>query len=110
MSEETPKGPAWKRPLLILLATAPLLVVGFSFVHMWQYEAAFDESTCPFVEGETREVADGVRVREDARTCQPEVEQHRWVLLRDGREPQPIALRVLGAEDWNGYTWTASLE
>ena len=110
MSESRGGLAGWKRPLLIVLATAPLLVVAFSFFFMWQYEAAFDESTCPFVEGEIREVADGVRVREDFRTCQAGVEEHRWVLLRDGRAPRPIALRALDAQQWDGYAWTAGLE
>ena len=52
-------------------------------VFMAQNEAAFDEATCPYQVMETREVAEGVEVREDARRCQADVEEHRWVLLRE---------------------------
>ncbi|GAB5549860.1 MAG: hypothetical protein RLP09_04540 [Sandaracinaceae bacterium] len=100
---------AWKKPLLVTLALAPAVVLIGSMILMARSEMAFDEATCPYEERETRQVADGVRVREDARVCQEGVEEHRWVLLRRGEEPRPMALRRLEQSLYQGYTWTATL-
>lgn len=100
----------WKRPLLIVLATAPLFVVAFSLFLMSRTELAFDEERCPYVRGEERLVREGVSVREDTRTCAPGVEEHRWVLLRQGEEPLELGRRRLDAQYYDGYTWTAREE
>lgn len=100
----------WKRPLLIVLATAPLLVVAFSLFLMSRSELAFDEARCPYERGEERLVHAGVSVREDTRACAPGVEEHRWILLRDGEEPLELGRRRLDARYYRGYTWTAREE
>ncbi len=100
----------WRRPILIVVATAPLLVVVFAFVFMARSELAFDESRCPYEEGNVRVVRDGVSVREDDRTCSPGVEEHRWVLLRDHEAPLELGRRRLDARYYEGYTWTATEE
>lgn len=100
----------WKRPLLIVVATAPIGVVLVLFAFMARYEAAFDESRCPYEASEVRVVRLGLEVREDVRTCQPGVEEHRWVVLREGFDPLEIGRRPLNAADYRGYSWTASEE
>jgi len=102
-------NPKLKKAILVILATAPIGFAIFAFVFMARSELAFDESTCPFVQRETREVADGVRVREDERTCQPGVEEHRWVVLREGEEERTVGQRRLSAELYESYSWTAEL-
>lgn len=98
-----------KRPILIVLATAPLGILLLSMFMMARSELAFDEARCPFETGEVRVVSDGVSVREDARTCQEGVEEHRWVLMREGQEPREIARRRLEAAYFEGdYAWSAS--
>ncbi|MBX3275541.1 MAG: hypothetical protein KF729_35100 [Sandaracinaceae bacterium] len=99
----------WKKAALVALATAPIGLAILSFVFMARSELAFDEARCPFVEREVRDVADGVRVREQVRTCQPDVEEHRWVVLREGEPDLAIGQRRLSAEHWQGYAWTATL-
>ncbi len=100
----------WKRPILIVLATAPIGIIVFSMLFMGRSELAFDEARCPFEEGELRIVNERVSVREDERTCQEGVEEHRWVLLRDGQEPHEIARRRLDASYFEDYSWSASEE
>jgi len=99
-----------KRAALIAVATAPVFVALFAFGFMIRSELAFDERTCPFEEREVREVAAGVSVREEARVCQPEVEEHRWVLLRDGHPELPVAQRRLDQRFFRGASWTAAWE
>ena len=98
-----------RKAVLVVIATAPIGLAIFSFVFMAQSELAFDEATCPYVEVEVRQVQAGVHVREDARTCQPGVEEHRWVVLRDGEEDYPIGQRRLSAEIWENYSWRAEV-
>lgn len=98
----------WKKPLLVVLATAPIGFAIFAFVFMAQYERAFDESRCPYEELETRAIAEGVAVREDRRVCQDDIEEHRWVILRDGRRELELGRRPLERHYYRGaYRWTA---
>ncbi len=99
----------WKKAVLVGLAVAPIGFAILAFVFMARSELAFDEATCPFEEREVRDVAPGVRVRDEARTCQPGVEEHRWVVLREGRPELAIGQRRLAAEAWVGSSWTAVL-
>ncbi len=101
----------WKRPLLIVLATAPILVAVGAFVFMARTELAFDDASCPYAEGETQHVRAGVSVREDARECLEGVEEHRWVLLREGEPPREIGRRRLESRYFEGsYAWTVTEE
>lgn len=106
---DAPESRGWKRPLLIVLATAPLGVIALAFAFMARSEIAFDESRCPYGEdGEVRLVRQGVRVREDVRRCQEGVEEHRWVLLREGEPPVEIGRRRLDRPYFEGdYRWSA---
>ena len=98
----------WKKPLLIALATAPIGFFVFSLIFMARYEAAFDETQCPFAESDRQQVSPAILVREDRRTCQPGVEERRWTLLRDGRQPLELGRRTLDASAYEGeYRWTA---
>jgi len=98
-----------RKAILVLIATAPIGLAIFSFLFMVRSELAFDETTCPFVEREVRELAEGIRIREEERTCQSGIEEHRWVVLRDGEEDYPIGQRRLSAELYADYSWTAEV-
>jgi hypothetical protein len=101
---------AWKRPLLIVLATAPIGLAIFSFVFMARSELAFDETTCPYRDGSVRPIEPGIDVREDSRTCENEVEERRWVLMRQGKAPMEIGRRRLPSQYFRGaYAWSATL-
>jgi hypothetical protein len=108
--ESEPASRGWKRPLLIVLATAPVGVAVFAFAFMVHSEVAFDEDRCPYRTREERSVGDAVSVREEARACSDGVEEHRWVLLRDGDAPLELGRRRLVAELYQGYTWEAREE
>lgn len=99
----------WRKPALIALAVAPIGVAVFSFGFMAYSEYAFDEARCPYAEGTTREITDSVSVREDQRRCQDEVEEHRWVILREGAEPLEVGRRRLASTSFaDGYRWEAA--
>lgn len=98
----------WRKPVLFVIATAPIAFAIFFFVFIARSEVAFDETRCPYVEQELREVRSGVSVREERRTCQDGVEEHRWVLLRNGREPLELGRRRLEAALYEGYSWAAT--
>lgn len=99
----------WKRPLLIVLATAPIGIAIFAFAIMARSELAFDEESCPYEEREER-TAGAARVVEQARTCQDGVEEHRWLLYREGFAPIELGRRRLDARYYEGYSWTAEEE
>jgi hypothetical protein len=98
--------PRWTMYVLVPGAIAPVLILGFIFVS----ELAHDETRCPFDRRSEQQLSDGVRVREDARSCLPGIEEHRYSALRAGSE------RVLGrrrfarnAFDPSRYRWRAEL-
>lgn len=95
---------------LVILATAPIGFAIFFFGFIVESELAFDEATCPYEEIEVREVAEGIRVREEERTCQPGVEEHRWVLLREGEDDLEFGQRRLQAELYEEYSWSARVQ
>lgn len=99
----------WRKVVLVVLALAPIGVLVWSMIFMQQNEAAFDEARCPYEEVEVRVVDEAISVREERRLCQPHVEEHRWVLLRDGEEPENIGLRRLDTELYADYRWTAEV-
>jgi hypothetical protein len=96
----------WKRPLLIALATAPIGLLAIIMIFIVRSEMAFDESRCPYRAREERTFREGTRVREDARTCQDGVEEHRWVLVRDGRPPLELGRRRLASRYYDNYRWS----
>jgi hypothetical protein len=96
------------RAILIVVATAPIAVVIFAFVFMARSEIAFDESSCPFRERETRPISDGRSIREDVRICQDGVEEHRWTLVRRGRRSLELGRERLESRTYEGYAWSAS--
>jgi hypothetical protein len=98
--------PRWAKYLILPGAVAPVLILGFIFVS----EIAHDEARCPFSKHSDQQLSVGVRVREDARSCLPGIEERRYSALRDGSE------RVLGrrrfsrdAFDPSRYRWRAEL-
>ena len=99
----------WMRAILVVLALAPIAFMIYTFVFMAENEAAFDEELCPYEPVETREVTAAISVREDRRVCQPEVEEHRWTLLREGAAEVPLGLRRLDAALYEDYEWTATV-
>lgn len=99
--------PKW---LVVLGALPAVLSVG-TFAFIARFGMAHDESRCPFREVETRAVAPGIRVREDARRCLPEVEEHRWSALRAGRPELELGRFPLEAAlIERGFPWTATIE
>ncbi len=112
MSEDADdeRSSGWKRPLLIVLATAPIAALAFIVIFVGRGNIAFDESRCPYREHELREVSETIDVREDTRRCQEDVEEHRWVLLRHGEEPLELGRRRLPVAQYAGYRWTATEE
>ena len=93
---------------LIVVAVLPAVILVSSMIWMGHSQLAFDETRCPWRRGVTREVTDRKSVREDSRRCQPDVAEHRWILIREGREPVEMGRRRLELERWGrGYRWAA---
>jgi hypothetical protein len=57
-------------------------------------ERAHDEGRCPFSAIGEQTLA-GVRVVEEARTCLPQVEEHRWLVARPGKDTYELARKRL---------------
>lgn len=72
--------PRWFLWIAVPGALAPIVIFGFILLT----EAAHDEDKCPFRELSRRPGAAGAEVIEEARQCIDDVEERRFVMLRDG--------------------------
>jgi hypothetical protein len=100
--------PRW---VLILIATLPAGIAIGIFFFIARFSMAHDETRCPFQQIETRVVSSSAIVREDSRQCLPEVEEHRWVLLRQGQREIELGRYPLESEQIErGFPWQATLE
>ena len=104
------KTPLWV-PVAVFFGALPAVFAVFIFGFIVRYGWAHDEDRCPFHEVETRSIDGSVSVREDARRCLEEVEEHRWSVVRDGGEPLDLGRYPLEAELVEvGFPWEARLE
>lgn len=102
----------WSRvptPLVFAVAILPAALAIGIFGFIARYAIAHDERVCPFEERAVRTIADA-RIREEARQCIPEVEEHRWILVRRGRELEmgrfPLEAELVS----EGFPWSLALE
>ena len=90
MSPTDPNGglplPRWVLWLALPGALAPIAI--FAFILLT--ESAHDEVSCPFSELSRRTASAGVEVIEESRRCIEDVEERRFVVVRNGER------RVLG--------------
>jgi hypothetical protein len=104
------KTPFWV-PIAVFFGALPAVLALFIFGFIFRYGWAHDEDRCPFHEVETRVVEGSVSVREDARRCLDEVEEHRWLVVRGDAEPLDLGRYPLEAElVETGFPWEARLE
>lgn len=106
-SEKSP----WWLPIVVVLGAAPAVLVMGIFIWILRTGFAHDESRCPFHDVETRELDPHARVLEQARRCIEQVEEHRWMLLRDAQAPRELGRMPLEQERiGEGFPWQARLE
>lgn len=99
----------WWLPVIVILGALPAVFALLIFGFIVRYSVAHDPETCPYQPGESRVLRDGVSVREDSRSCLDDVDDHRWVVLRDGYDELALGnLPLMG--DAEGFTWEARLE
>lgn len=104
------KTPVWV-PFAVFFGALPAVLALFIFGFIVRYGWAHDEDRCPWHDVETRALDGDVSVREDARRCLDEVEEHRWLVLRDGEEPLDLGRYPLEAAlIETGFPWTAHVE
>lgn len=104
------KTPLWV-PVAVFFGALPAVMALFIFAFIVRYGWAHDEDRCPFHPVETRTIDASVSVREDARRCIDEVEEHRWLVLRDGSDPLDLGRYPLEAELVEvGFPWEARVE
>jgi hypothetical protein len=98
--------PRWALWLMLPGIVGPLLV----FVFIVVTQRAHDPARCPYHEVGRRELAAGVSVLEEARTCIAGVEEHRFSLRR-GTKVQVLGERRFDQRAFapGSYTWQASL-
>jgi hypothetical protein len=108
--EEKEKSPWWL-PIVVVIGAAPAVLVIGIFVWILRTGFAHDESRCPFHDVETRELDPHARVLEQARRCIEQVEEHRWMLVRDALPPRELGRMPLEQERiGEGFPWQARLE
>lgn len=100
-----PRIPRWA---LVVLGVFPAVAAIGIFVFIARFSMAHDEARCPFHEVETRAVGEQVSVREESRRCLPEIEEHRWIAVRQGRPELELGRFPLEAEQIErGFPWEA---
>ncbi len=77
-----------------LLSGLMVLTVLVVFGLILRTESAHDEATCPFAPHSERVLGEA-RVVEEARSCVPEAEEHRWLVQRAGQAPLEFARKRL---------------
>jgi hypothetical protein len=94
-----------------LAVAAPIVIVfGLIMYFVIRTELAHDDTTCPFTPVETRELDDGAVVHEEARRCQEDIEEHRWLVVRDGHERELGRRRLPGARYRDGaWSWSTDV-
>jgi uncharacterized protein involved in tolerance to divalent cations len=101
-----PPLPRWALWLMLPGILAPLLVLVFIVTS----ESAHDSDRCPYRELTRKELAAGVSVVEEVRSCIGDIEEHRYTLLRGTR------VHLLGERRFeraafapDRYRWKASI-
>lgn len=113
-SREAPRKrertPVWL-VLVVIVGAAPAVFALYILFFIARYSILHDERRCPYEHVETREVAAGVRVREERRRCIEEVEEHRWLVVRGTAPADELGRYPLEAELIpRGFPWRAELE
>jgi len=105
------KKSPWWLPIVVIIGALPAVFAIVIFVFILRYGWAHEESRCPFHDVETRVLDEHASVVEDARRCMPEVEEHRWSVVRDGAAPLELGRMPLEEEGvTDGFPWTARIE
>jgi hypothetical protein len=106
-ASDAPILPRWAWWLMLPGTIAPLLILGFIVFT----ERAHDPERCRFHDVARRELSAGLAVVEQMRSCVGDVEEHRYVLSRDGHA------RVLGERAFDKreftpatYSWQAQVD
>lgn len=104
--DDKPFLPTWARYVIVPGLAGPALILGFIFIN----ETSHNEARCPYVPGETRKLAAGISVREDARNCLWDVQDHRYSVIR-GEQEHVLGRRRFRAEAFTPghYSWSAAL-
>lgn len=117
MSESTTETPEKKERtplwvvLVVIVGAAPAVFAVYILFFISRYSILHDEDRCPYAHVETRDVGQGVRVREESRRCIDEVEEHRWLVERGTAPPDELGRYPLeSAQIGRGFPWRAELE
>jgi hypothetical protein len=106
--KKSEKRPPW---WLVVIGTLPAVVAIGILAFVARLGIASDESRCPFHEVETREVAPGISIREESRRCIEEIEEHRWLSVREGESPLELGRFPLeAAQIDDGFPWSARID
>ena len=103
------KRSPWWLPLVVIMGAAPAVLALIIFGVIVRYSWAHDLDRCPYTLGTPRDLREGVAVREDHRQCMEDVEDHRWVVVREGMDDLPLGnLPLMGTNVT--VEWAARLE
>lgn len=110
MSEPKKKTPWWL-PILVVLGALPAVFAIAIFIFVMRTGCAHDEGRCPFHDHERRQLDAHAAVLEQSRRCIEQVEEHRWLIVRDDAPPLELGRMPLEQERISeGFPWTARIE
>jgi hypothetical protein len=105
------KKSPWWLPIAVFFGALPAILAIAIFGWVIRTGLAHDESRCPFGDVTTRELDAHASVLEQSRRCVEEVEEHRWMLVRDHGSPVELGRMPLErSRIAEGFPWEARIE
>lgn len=109
--ESAKKKSPWWLPIAVFFGALPAVLAIGIFVWVIRTGLAHEESRCPFHDVETRPLDAHASVLEQSRRCIDDVEEHRWMVVRDEGTPMELGRMPLENERIaEGFPWEARIE
>ena len=109
MTEPDKSKSPWWLPIAVVVGALPAVFAIAIFAFLMYSGYAHDEARCPFHDVETRALDGRTSVREQARQCVSDVEEHRWEVVREGSAPLELG-RLPHERLGEPVPWHARLE
>jgi hypothetical protein len=100
--------PWWVR-IMVVVGALPAVFAIVIFAFVMRTGCAHDESRCPFQDVETRDLDAHASVLEQSRRCIEDVEEHRWLVVRDHGAPLELG-RMPQERIGERFPWEARIE
>ena len=109
MTEPAKAPTPWWVRIMVVIGALPAVFAILIFAFVMRSGCAHEESRCPFRDVETRVLDERASVIEQGRRCMQDVEEYRWVIVRDHGAPMELG-RMPQERLGERFPWEARLE